>query len=499
MVKKTKTLHRLQGGNMSHCSTVQERIEMVSQMVANPRHGLVSHLSRTHAVSRQTLYRWTARGVQALEDALGSKVVAPRQPASVHPLVLTLLIETHASYRAIQTCLRSMHGIKLSLGRVAGIVKEAGHRAQSWLNQQQAATARALALDEQYSSQRGKAYLNVVDVHSGQVWASVPPVEVDGESWTLLLWFLQEQGLSRLSTVSDGGRAIQEALSQVHGEETHQRDVWHLFHVAAQVQGRLDRAVKTEQDRLPVVQRQADALANGRRARGRPPKATLTEQQTLLAQISYVADGVRYLCQQLQTLLEVVVSHSDHLLSSDQRQGEIEALLDLLDELAPSATPALQRHIQMLSKQIRLALPQTLLFARRLDAMQEQASRALGSEAVALLAWAWLRRAVLGPTSKHLLQCIDPAWRAVASDLLAAWDQAVRASSAVENWHSIVRPHLAVHRTLSAGMLALLAVWHNHRIAPRGLHEGLSPLQRTSSTSSDHHWLAALGYSPLAA
>ena len=302
-----------------------------------------------------------------------------------------------------------------------------------------------------------------------------------------------------MSTVSDGGRAIQEALSQVHGAENHQRDVWHLFHVAAQVQGRLDRAVKTEHDRLPVIQRQAEREAKGRRARGRRPKATLTQQQARLAQISYVADGVRYLCQQLHTLLEVVVPCSDQVLSSTQRQGEIEALLDLLDELVPSAMAPLQGQIQMLAKQIRLALPQTLLFARRLDAMQEQATHVLGAEAVALLAWAWLRRAVLGPSSKHLLHCIDPAWRAGASDLLAAWDQAVRASSAVENWHSIVRPHLAVHRTLSAGMLALLAVWHNQQIAPRGLHEGLSPLQRTGSTSSANHWLAALAYSALAA
>src|SRR2546421_1438527 len=484
---------------MIHCSTVQERINMVSQMLANPSHGVVSQLSRTHGVSRQTLYRWTARGVQALEKALGSEVRAAKPTVSVHTLVLTLLIETHASYRGIQSSLRSMHGINLSLGRIAGIVKEAGQRAQSWLNHQQASTARALALDEQYSSQRGKAYLNVIDVHSGQVWATVPPVEVDGESWTVLLWYVQEQGISRLSTVSDGGRAIQEALSQVHGAENHQRDVWHLFHVAAQVQGRLDRAVKTEHDRLPVIQRQAEREAKGRRARGRRPKATLTQQQARLAQISYVADGVRYLCQQLHTLLEVVVPCSDQVLSSTQRQGEIEALLDLLDELVPSAMAPLQGQIQMLAKQIRLALPQTLLFARRLDAMQEQATHVLGAAAVALLAWASLRRAVLGPSSKHVLHCIDPAWRAGAADLPAAWDQAVRASSAVENWHSIVRPHLAVHRTLSAGMLSLLAVWHNHRIAPRGPHEGLSPLQRTDSTSSAHHWLSALGYSALAA
>src|SRR5438874_13761998 len=484
---------------MIHCSTVQERIKMVSQMVANPSHGLVSQLSRTHAVSRQTLYRWMARGVQALENALGSEVRAVKPTAAVHPLVLTLLIETHASYRGIQSSLRSMHGINLSLGRIAGIVKEAGQRAQSWLNHQQASTARALALDEQYSSQRGKAYLNVIDVHSGQVWATVPPVQADGESWTLLLWYLQEQGISRLGTVSDGGRAIQEGLSQVHGQEQHQRDVWHLFHVAAHVQGRLDRSVQAEQDRLLTIQRQADALAHGIRRRGRRPKATLAEQEVCLSQMSYVAEGVRYLCQERHTLLEVVVPLSDGLLTSERRQGEIVTVLDLLDELVPSASTALQGQLQMLAKQIRLALPQTLLFARRLDAIQEQASRVLGSEAVALLAWAWLRRAVLGPTSEHLLQSIRPAWRAVASGLLAAWDQAVRASSAVENGQSIVRPQLAVHRTLSAGMPSLLAVWHNPRIAPRGAHEGLPPLQRTDSTSSAHYWLPALGYSALAA
>jgi hypothetical protein len=472
---------------------------MVSQMLAQPTRGLVSQLSRTHQVSRQTLYRWSATGRQALEEALGKHVVLMKQNPSVPPLVLTMLIEAHASYRGMQSRLRSMHGIEISLGKIVSIVKEAGQRAQKWMDQQQAATPRALALDEQYSSQRGKASLNVIAVHSGHVWASIPPVEVDGDSWTLVWWYVREQGISSASTVSDGGRAIQEALSQVHGEEHHQRDVWHLFPIAAQVQGRLDRAVKAEQDRLLVIQRQAERKANGQQPRGRRPKATLPEQQVLIAQMGYVADSVRYLCQELHTLLEVVVLCSGHVLSYAQRQGEIVAALDLLDELTPCAIPALQRHIQMLSKQIRLALPQALLFARRLETRQEQASRVLGSEAVALLAWAWLRRAVLGPTSKELLQGIPSFWQADASQLLSAWDQAVRASSAVENWHSIVRPHLAVHRTLSAGMLALLAVKQNHQIAPRGLHEGLSPLQRTRSTSSDTHWLAALGYSTNAA
>src|SRR5260370_507733 len=429
---------------MNHCSTVQERVSMVSQMLANPRNGQVSELGRAQEVSRQKLYRWAATGRQALEEALGDHHLPPKQNEAISFVVLTLLIETHASYRGIQTCLRELHGVHLSLGSIVGIVKEAGQRAQRWMSQQQAGTPRALALDEQYSSQRGKAYLNVIDVDSGQVWASVPPVEVDGESWTRLMWYLQEQGISRLGTVSDGGRAIQEALSQVHGQEQHQRDVWHLFHVAAQVQGRLDRAVQAEQDRLLTIQRQADALANGRRRRGRRPKASLAEQEACLAQMSYVADGVRYLCQELHTLLEVVVPLPDGLLSSEHRQGEIVTLLELLVHLVPSATAALQGQLRMLAKQVRLALPQALLFARRLDAIQEQASRVLGSEAVALLAWAWLRRAVLGPTCEHLLQSIRPAWRALPSGLFAAWYHAVLAISPLYNFLSFFRPLCAV-------------------------------------------------------
>jgi hypothetical protein len=166
---------------MIHCSTIEERIHMVSQILGQPTHGLISQLSRTHQISRQTLYRWSATGRQALEEVLGTPALPRKQPTAVPTLVLSMLIETHASYRGIQSSLRNLHGINLSLGKIVSIVKEAGQRAQHWLNHQQALTPRALALDEQYSSQRGKAYLNVIDAHSGQVWASVPPVEVDGK------------------------------------------------------------------------------------------------------------------------------------------------------------------------------------------------------------------------------------------------------------------------------------------------------------------------------
>ena len=59
-----------------------------------------------------------------------------------------------------------------------------------------------------------------------------------------------------------------------------------------------------------------------------------------------------------------------------------------------------------------------------------------------------------------------------------------------------MRPHLAVHRTLSPGLLAVLAVWHNHRVAPRGLYQGRSPLQVSGVLDAPTDWPVALGYPP---
>jgi hypothetical protein len=411
--------------------------------------------------------------------------------------VLTLLLEGHASYRGIQGCLRELLGLHVSVGRIAAVVQEAGERARQWMSQHRPASARGLALDEMYGSQRGEAYLSVVDVGSGAVWASTSPVGVDGDSWTLLLWQLQEEGLHWHTTVSDGGRAIGEAVSRVSPERPHQRDVWHVLYACQQVQDRLDRVVERLQAQSAVVARQAARLAAGKRALGRHPKSDMSTHAAEVAQAQYVADSLRYLSSELHRLLEVVVlaSHpTQGVLSSANRQSELETMLILLEELSGAAPSAMQRELVNLVTLLRGALPQLVLFAPALDALQEAAVQVLGPSAVHLLGWAWQRRVILGPSRQALLAGLPVDWRPVADPLLRAWEEAVRASSAVENWHSVLRPYLAVHRCLSAGMLALVAFWHNHRIAERGLHQGHSPLMRSGLTDLANDWLLTLGY-----
>ena len=273
-------------------------------------------------------------------------------------------------------------GQQVSLGKITAVVQKAGQRAQEWIAAHAPVTARALALDELYGNEHGQGYLNVVDVHSGAVWASTSPVAVDGESWILLLWQLQEQGIDWQSTVSDGGRAIGEAVSTVTPERPHQRDVWHVLHLWKPIQARLDPVVEGLEQQVPVVARQAARLAAGKGLRGKRPKSDVGAHAAELALARYVADGLRYLSGELHRLLEVVVLTAQGIMPSAFRQGELETVLILLDELSQTAPDAMQHDLRKLVTRLETALPQLVLFAPALDGLQEHACEQLGPGAM---------------------------------------------------------------------------------------------------------------------
>ena len=215
-----------------------------------------------------------------------------------------------------------------------------------------------------------------------------------------------------------------------------------------------------------------------------------------MAAARQVAESVSYLTQEIRRLLDVVVVDCRGVLDLAQRQAELDAGLALLAEVAERAPTPQQGEVQRLHARLIAALPQLLTFAAHVAQVQQDLRPVLAGEQQALLAWAWLRRKRLRWTSPAILAAIPADWHSAARMLLASWDEAVRVSSAVERWHSILRPHLSVHRTLTSGMLALLAVWHNHRVFTRGVHKGKNPLHLSGMTDAPTDWLVALGYMP---
>ncbi len=478
-----------------HDTSPAQRAQVVCQMLAHAgAYGVVSQLSRDLGVSRQTLYTWAQQGMQALTQAFHPLPPAPPVTPALERAILTLLVEGHASVRGIQACLRATTGQHASLGTIVTVIAEAERRALAWMTTAAPPTSRALALDEIYGRKRRGAYLNVVDLDSWAVWAAEGPLPVDGETWTLVLWEVQARGVRWHATVSDGAPAMQQACATVDPAGHHGRDVWHLLHTCSQVQGRVDRVVTTLEAQAGTAQRYAERVAAGARPRGRQPRALAAAHAGQLSVARRTAQALRYLTAELHALLEVVVLRPAGVLDALTRQAELDALLDLLAEVRDGAGAGQQVHLRSLHTTLARALPAALAFVVGVERVQQEVRCVIGDEALALIAWAWQRRHILGPDTEALVASLPEAWRQGARVLVATWDGAARASSAVENWHSIVRPHLAVHRRLAPGLLALLAVWHNHRVFARGAHAGASPLQLSGMVDAPTDWLVALGY-----
>lgn len=482
----------------AHPITPQQRAQLAAVMMAHQgEYGIVSSLSREHHVSRPSLYAWRDQASLALLHAFSPSSPAPT-PAVTARHILTLWIN-HASTRGIQAALRELLQQGISLQTITDVLREAEQRAISWMHSNIPSSTRALALDEIYANNRRGAYLTVVDVHSGAVWAAEGPLAVDTDSWTLVLWSLQDRGLRWDRVVMDEAAPMHSACLRVTPRVLVQLDQWHLWHSCAQSQARLERVVKRLEQQTAVVDRQAARLAAGKRPLGTKAKTDGVAHAREVSEAKRVANGVRYLTAELHRLLAVVVVTAEGLLTPVERQQELDAVVCLLCEVAATSPATQQAEVVRLARRIQGQLPKLLAFEAHVSQVQQDLSRVLAPKQQGLVAWAWLRREGLGWTSDELVAALPAEWRGAARVLVATWEEAVRVSSAVERWHSILRPHLAVRRTLSTGKLALLAVWHNHRVFSRGVHKGQSPLHLSGMTDAPTDWLLALGYPPDAA
>lgn len=106
----------------------------------------------------------------------------------------------------------------------------------------------------------------------------------------------------------------------------------------------------------------------------------------------------------MRTLLGVVMLRGERLLDRGARKVELDALLDLLVDLRDRAPGAMQAELTRLHRSLGTVLPALLCFTVALDQVHEQVRRHLTPAHLALVACAWQRHAVLGPTRAALLE-----------------------------------------------------------------------------------------------
>lgn len=506
--------------------TLEDRLEIFSRYWRfSDDYGTVSHLAEEFRTSRQFIYDVAQRVKTALDWRDAGRPAEEQQAEEITRLEhrvreleadcnqltgqlelertkvqqdrFRLLLELAlcpVSQDKIVRCLAAAFGAagRVSTGWVNSQLQRAGEAALALLQKAELQqSVREAAVDELFRHRQ--PILCVIDPQT--LLATVPQATANrkGETWQGVL----EQYPNLEFVVSDQASGIIKGVNGCGPEIAHQYD---LFHFKREVR----RWLRTQEARC------YELMAQVEQAQQLLTTPRLLDSARIQARHEYRQQAAA-LDERLLAFdwIEVIVNYLDeHLTAYNARRHEIrtkasvEAVLDevllLLGEIKSIPT-------KPLAAIITGARPGLLTFLavleKRLTQIDVKWSPVTGCRRTAFnaIACAWYYR-----THAHRSQKMQRAYltalvgleywsrrlknfAAVQKEVYAALDQVVRASSAVECINSLLRPYISVKKHLSAGFLALIALyWNTHPLAQRG-HK--TPLELAGVDLGDDDWV----------
>ena len=279
---------------------------------------------------------------------------------------------------------------------------------------------------------------------------------------------------------------------------THHPDLFHLLRPLAMFGERFYRkalaAIAREYERGSREVGRSEAVITKRRAAYEAAKAEAEEQIRRY-------DNFCYLWTALRQALELCDEQGE-ITALTSRQAEIEAIVQLMDELACA-----QLHQALAS--FASGLKGYWGYYQRAEQVYQEYSKRYPCEVVQALACGWQlqRQATNSKTygmRKRLAQdaecyfayaatLLPEASEALRKEMVEALDAEVRSSSLIENVNSALRPLLETCRgQVDQQLLDLFAYVHNHRCFVRGKRAGKAPIEILTGTEMDKTWLPSL-------
>lgn len=478
-------------------------------------HGAVSALARQYGVHRQRVYDL---GEAALTAVTAAVAPAPKSEgwllnlevheADIARIVVALRVMTPASVRDIVGILRQVYGVGWGYGTVQRLLVEAGERASRWLAAMRLDKVRAAALDEMFS--QGEAVMAGIDLISGYLFSlEVCPSRTTGEWTELLEGMRRQQGLELNVVVKDAGKAMAAAVGKVW-PNAEQRD--DLFHVVWEVGKEADHLERRAYRAIGGVEQLRERL--NRSAPGPRMDALVIALGRARLEMDPVVeryDQFEALRRRALRLLELAERGTGRLRTSAEVMVGLTAIADEMGALQGE-------RVRKLAGYLRNRAPGLALYLDTLQRRCEDVAPQVGGiAAVEAMVRAWQASLALhrgGPMWQMRLQKDelnaavaslvalaerDPArLQQLAAAVLPILATRHRASSAVENLNSVLRPYLVVQKHAEQDFLDLFCFYWNTRTRAWGPHKGTSPYE-TMTGDKVHDWLTLLGYPPVVA
>jgi len=470
------------------------RIHIAAQAFLNLGvYGEITRIATGYRVSRLFVYKllWKLMLLYELEVCNPGSPEAIRKEVDRH--ILLLRFEGHCA-----------------LERISQILKQLGlpFASVGYISQRLAAYARALPQAGWPDAQIVFLLCDEIFTHGQPILITVEPrslailkIELaenrTAETWKKHWDALADAGLiERQTVVSDQGSGLVKGCALMG--LTHHPDLFHLLRPLAMCGERFSRkalaAIAREYERGSVESGRSEAVIKKRRAAYEAAKAEAA------AQIRRY-DDFCYLWTALRNALEVF-DHQGEITALTSRQAEIDAIVQLMDEL-----DCAQLHQELAS--FTAGLAGYWGYYQRVEQVYQACLTRYPRAVVQALACGWqlARQATNSKTyamRKRLAQdaeCyfaaaatwLPDAADAIRKEIVTALDTEVRSSSLIENVNSALRPLLETCRgQVDQPMLDLFAYVHNRRRFVRGKRADQAPIEILTGTEMETTWVTSL-------
>lgn len=463
-------------------------------------YGAITDLAISFGVSRWLVYHF----LQVLLPVLLE--VARPQPPGPKPLsrvlrvdkrhldraIVTLRVVGNVPLEGIQRCLEEILGTRRSIGYLSGGIARAQKEAATFQRHLVYEGTGTGLVDELFLHRA--PILVVVEPHSTALLLLAQEEHRDGDTWGVRLLETEEQGFSFTQVVSDQAQGIAAGVHAAFGEEMpHQLDLGHLFGEVARLDAELERmaykTIRDEADRGRVL----DSARSERVIVSRIEAWEKTHEKMEEAISRY--EDFQYLAGELSGLF-TPVSPEGVPRSLAFVQGEVQALLSLLEEI-PSAK------VQKLRKRLARQQKGLLVFWEdwedRLAALREILPHEEELQALLLEYFLGRRKHPSRVTQKALEKTkafvethLGDQAACLRAQVASLLDGLVRSSALVETANSWLRPYLNTRKGSSQAFLDLVRLYRNTRTYRRGKRKGHSPFELLG-LSLPEDWLSLVG------
>jgi len=413
--------------------------------------------------------------------------------------VLSLYLECEASVSGIKGAIKNILGEEISGGKISEIIN--GYGGMLPESEEGIRVAISFVSDEIFKSR--KPVLVTVDGESGYILSMKEEERRDKDSWGKCWIELIDEGTGEVrKIVADNGKGIVSGIEMLFSEEVYQEDLFHVITRLACLLWILERkaygAIAKEYEAERLFDRARTEKTLEKRLQG------YEEAYAEALKWILIYDDFVYLFRQLQEVLQIVDKNSGQLRVKSEVESEIEAILDLMEEIdyekVKEGVDYFRKHQQNLlryfdevekaDKLFKEVIPDefirdimVLLYSYRSQTYTASGKRLrklkkkIASLEEILLEWL---------TQKE----VDSLYGLVEGTL----SKIIRSSSIVENTNSRLRRFFDSARgQINQNRLNLIRFYLNHKVFTRGKRKGSSPAQLFHNQKDNQlHWLDAL-------